>query len=285
MATGAKTDVPLLCALVLKTHQISNQVQARADALAGRSTAPTQINSPDLLNALWVNFNAGNGLAGLKTAVGALSRIKRAQDEIDKLTQVERANAHAVTQALTAEIRALTERVMQEDRAEKELALQPEAVVQEVASVGEKIHYAAGPQGEAGKQGARGPQGPPGEKGDSPEFQWDGSKLRFKKPDGTWGAWADLAGQKGERGQPGARGSRTSPGFDLASLSMFDDALGAASFAVIQDGELRLATSVQMRAWLGTPPYLVTENGVYLTTEDGERFFVTVDGDPVVATP
>ena len=31
-----------------------------------------------------------------------------------------------------------------------------------------------------------------GEKGDAPEHEWKGSKLRFKKPDGTWGKWVEL---------------------------------------------------------------------------------------------
>jgi hypothetical protein len=39
-----------------------------------------------------------------------------------------------------------------------------------------------------------GPEGPPGPKGDKPDHKWDGTKLRFEKPDGEWGEEVDLRG-------------------------------------------------------------------------------------------
>ncbi len=45
-----------------------------------------------------------------------------------------------------------------------------------------------------GKKGDIGPEGP------SPDFEWDGTNIRFKKPDGTWGVWVDLKGPKGDKG-------------------------------------------------------------------------------------
>ena len=37
-------------------------------------------------------------------------------------------------------------------------------------------------------------------KGDTPEHEWNGTQLRFKKADGTWGSFVDLKGLKGDTG-------------------------------------------------------------------------------------
>lgn len=79
----------------------------------------------------------------------------------------------------------------------------------------------AGPKGNPGIQGAEGPQGPQGEKGAKgdpgpkgnpgatgapgkdgsdglpPEHEWQGTALRFKEPDGSWGQAVDLRGPQG----------------------------------------------------------------------------------------
>lgn len=80
----------------------------------------------------------------------------------------------------------------------------------------------AGPKGDQGIQGPEGPQGPQGEKGATgepgpkgdtgaagqagadgaqglpPEHEWQGTQLRFKEPDGSWGQFIDLRGPQGE---------------------------------------------------------------------------------------
>lgn len=71
---------------------------------------------------------------------------------------------------------------------------------------------ATGPQGPEGPQGPQGPQGDPGPKGDTgatgpagadgadglpPEHEWQGTALRFKEPDGSWGQAVDLRGPAG----------------------------------------------------------------------------------------
>lgn len=71
---------------------------------------------------------------------------------------------------------------------------------------------ATGPQGPEGPQGPQGPQGDPGPKGDTgatgpagadgadglpPEHEWQGTALRFKEPDGSWGQAVDLRGAPG----------------------------------------------------------------------------------------
>jgi hypothetical protein len=60
-----------------------------------------------------------------------------------------------------------------------------------------------GLQGPDGERGARGPAGPVGP---APEHEWDGTKLRFELPDGSWGEKVDLRGPKGEAGRDGVGG-------------------------------------------------------------------------------
>lgn len=63
-----------------------------------------------------------------------------------------------------------------------------------------------GPQGEKGATGDPGPKGDQGEKGEKgddgaqglpPEHEWQGTALRFKEPDGSWGQAVDLRGPAG----------------------------------------------------------------------------------------
>lgn len=80
----------------------------------------------------------------------------------------------------------------------------------------------AGPKGDPGIQGPEGPQGPQGEKGATgdpgpkgdtgaagpagadgaqglpPEHEWQGTSLRFKQADGSWGQLVNLRGPQGE---------------------------------------------------------------------------------------
>lgn len=113
-----------------------------------------------------------------------------------------------------------------------------------------------GVQGEVGPRGPRGPKGEPGDKGDkgekgdkgdAPAHEWNGSKLRFKKPDGTWGSYTELKGQKGERGQMGAGGG-WGGSFD-PDLSPAADNTLPDEFLVRQGGQWVRASLAQMRAW------------------------------------
>jgi hypothetical protein len=64
-----------------------------------------------------------------------------------------------------------------------------------------------GDKGEQGEQGIQGPKGDKGDKGDRgevgpmPKHEWDGTRLRFEKPDGSWGQWVDLRGVRGVNGE------------------------------------------------------------------------------------
>ena len=57
-----------------------------------------------------------------------------------------------------------------------------------------------GRDGIDGKDGKDGKDGTKGEKGDPPDHKWDGTKLSFQHPDGSWGKKVDLRGPKGEVG-------------------------------------------------------------------------------------
>ena len=56
-----------------------------------------------------------------------------------------------------------------------------------------------GPKGEKGDQGDQGEKGEKGDKGDTgpmPGHEWQGTAIRFQKPDGTWpSTWVDLKGE------------------------------------------------------------------------------------------
>jgi hypothetical protein len=58
----------------------------------------------------------------------------------------------------------------------------------------------------SGKDGAPGPRGEPGPRGPRPEHEWDETRLRFQRADGTWGKWTELKGDKGEKGERGRDG-------------------------------------------------------------------------------
>lgn len=69
-----------------------------------------------------------------------------------------------------------------------------------------------GKDGEDGKRGLRGLKGEPGsdglrgDTGPMPDHQWDGTRLRFEQPDGTWGKFVDLRGLPGASGGGGGAG-------------------------------------------------------------------------------
>lgn len=77
--------------------------------------------------------------------------------------------------------------------------------------VSDNIHV-WGPKTASGWGGAatvslRGPQGI-GVTGPAPQHEWSGFEIRFRNPDGSWGAWTNLRGApgEGEKGDPGYRG-------------------------------------------------------------------------------
>lgn len=115
------------------------------------------------------------------------------------------------------------------------------------------------------KEGKRGPPGP------KPKHEWDGTRLRFERPDGKWGEWVDLQGEDGVTRIVGGGGGFNPDALPLASNTTPD------LFLVHQADGWKRATYAQMRAWFpsGTAtPQPVTVNGVS----------VTVGGAPVTVT-
>lgn len=110
---------------------------------------------------------------------------------------------------------------------------------------------AAGAPGAKGDPGPRGPQGP---KGDKPDHEWNGTQLRFERPDGGWGEYVDLRGPKGSRGDRGASGGGGGGGggtsdFDPSTLPVASDDLPT-EFLVKQASGWVRATYAQMVAWV-----------------------------------
>lgn len=96
---------------------------------------------------------------------------------------------------------------------------------------------ARGKTGPAGIRGAAGKQGPKGDTGPMPRHEWSGTKLRFEKPDGTFGKFVDLKGDKGEEGRGGVvvvGGGRSS---GIGSLLPGSPSVEPAGLAVIQGGQ------------------------------------------------
>lgn len=130
-----------------------------------------------------------------------------------------------------------------------------------------------GPQGAPGQRGAKGEKGDKGDTGPMPAHEWQGTKLRFEKPEGGWGELVELRGPKGARGDrgPGGMGGAggtapAAPPFDIAGLPAATSAVPA-EFLVQQSGQWARASYAQMQAWFPSGPPVGS---------------VTVDGEPVM---
>lgn len=141
-----------------------------------------------------------------------------------------------------------------------------------------------GRDGIDGIDGKDGKDGKDGRDGTAPEHEWDGSKLRFKTPEGEWGQFVNLKGPKGDRGQPGHDGLNGWSSGGGAKFDPDDLPLGAAGIAP------ELVIVKQAGAWVKLSwqnlldllpnadhpvPYAVTRHGRT----------VTVGGEPVLITP
>lgn len=124
-----------------------------------------------------------------------------------------------------------------------------------------------------GAPGPRGPQGPQGPKGDKPAHEWQGTRLRFENPDGTWGDAIDLRGPKGSRGDRGGAGGG---GAGIGALSDLPLPVLDTDFLVVQRADRLYRVSVlQLKDVFGgevapTGEALLTEAGDRLTTEGGD---------------
>lgn len=95
-----------------------------------------------------------------------------------------------------------------------------------------------GPVGAAGAKGEKGDAGPQGETGKAPAHEWQGTKLRFKKPDGKWGKSVDLKGEAGDNGKVVVmRSSGGSSGGGMSDLIPGNPNVEPTGIAVSQAGQ------------------------------------------------
>ena len=124
-----------------------------------------------------------------------------------------------------------------------------------------------GPQGLQGEKGATGNPGPKGDMGDAgpagadgapglpPEHEWQGTALRFKEPDGSWGQAVDL------RGAPGS--TATVP---IATTSTAGKVKIGAGVTIAYDG------TISIDPWNIFPMRVpIAVDGVTFSGSDGRR--------------
>jgi len=109
---------------------------------------------------------------------------------------------------------------------------------------------------------AKGDRGPPGPKGDPPDHEWQGTKLRFEKPDGGWGELVDLRGPKGARGQKGGGGggSGSASSFDVSSLPLLLDIAETDTLVLEREGAAYRVSIAMLREVIGgtwSPPAIM----------------------------
>lgn len=116
-----------------------------------------------------------------------------------------------------------------------------------------------------------------GDIGPAPAHEWDGTRLRFQNPDGSWGEWVDLRGKPGKPGKDGisvggggysAGGTSFSPGAlpPLESSPVDTDAL-----VLTRDGRSYRVTIAALRALFGSespiPVGAIFANGEPITVD------------------
>lgn len=89
-----------------------------------------------------------------------------------------------------------------------------------------------------GERGEPGPTGTPGAPGAIPLHEWQGTALRFQKPDGKWGKFTDLQGKPGDDGKTRVvvAGGRSSGG-GMGDLLPGTSNAEPTGLAVVQGGQ------------------------------------------------
>ena len=132
-----------------------------------------------------------------------------------------------------------------------------------------------GADGKDGRDGTDGKDGAKGDTGPAPAHQWRKTKLRFQKPDGTWGDYVDLQGPEGKAGTGGGVrivGSAEG-GFDPSTAPVADTVVAGDEMLLVRGGTL-MRVFVTLTGGAEVPTGAVTVNGQY----------VMVNGEYVVTT-
>ena len=136
-----------------------------------------------------------------------------------------------------------------------------------------------GPRGPAGPKGDRGPQGEPGKDGErgpageSPDHEWKGTKLRFRRPNGQWGQLVDLKGEKGGSGGTVVVGGGSGDVLDPRLIPLTNVVEPGDEMLLVRDGAI-VRVAVTLSSGSDIPANAVLVNGVA----------VTVNGQYVVKT-
>lgn len=136
-----------------------------------------------------------------------------------------------------------------------------------------------------------------GADGKTPAHEWDGTRLRFEQPDGSWGEWVDLRGKKGANGDRGAEGVTVVTGgggakFDPATLDILQVVPTLSDFLLLERDGVSYRVRLDQLAALfgGTVPESAVRvndapiyvNGDYVTvTRGAPANAVLVGGSPV----
>ena len=94
-----------------------------------------------------------------------------------------------------------------------------------------------GKDGRDGIDGKDGRDGIDGKDGQAPDHQWDGTKLRFKNPNGKWGKFTNLKGDKGSDGGTVVVRTGGGSGGSLGNLLPGTGNVEPAGVAVLQGGQ------------------------------------------------
>ena len=147
-----------------------------------------------------------------------------------------------------------------------------------------------GPAGKDGRDGIgiQGPKGDKGEKGDKPKHEWQGTKLRFERPDGSWGEWVDLKGQPGRDGKKGfvLNGSTTGSGTGGDGIQSIVAGTGIAVDNTDPQNPIVSATGAsgegRQEVFIGEPATPIDYPAIILaeTVVDGETVFEFVVNVP-----
>jgi hypothetical protein len=163
----------------------------------------------------------------------------------------------------------------------------------------------AGPRNRIGPIGPKGPKGPPGLDGpqgipgNSPEYQWRGTEIRFKKPDNTWGKWTDLRGPDGKQGKTGlGMMGPQGPAYELPYIEV-DPTVVAGDFVYVFSSDLCKKITVNSSAQMHNGVFGLCANKVSPTSAQiqvqgittlfsgmtpGLAYFISVSGG-ITSTP
>lgn len=110
------------------------------------------------------------------------------------------------------------------------------------------------PEPVQGPIGLTGPQGEQGEKGDKPDYEWNGTQIRFQNPDCSWGPWVNLVGPpgpcgdgqqggQGNQGPAGPAGPQGAPGSQGVPGQNGTDGVSVVGASISDSGDLILSMS------------------------------------------